>query len=72
VKHDFLERDASSLPKQPVLFGAPGEVLHSTNVVQRVPFVNTRLTVRWNEVLGGLMTNPEEQYESKHRARLLP
>ena len=44
VKDHFLKRNASGLLKQPILFRVPGEVLHRTNVVQRVPFVNICLT----------------------------
>ena len=46
MEYDFLKRNASGLLKQSVLLRAPGKVLHNTNVVQRVPFVNTGLTVR--------------------------
>ena len=55
VKHNFLKRDASGLLEQTVLFGTPGEVLHSTNVVQCVLFVNTYLTL---SISGGAKRRP--------------
>ena len=44
MENNFLKGNASRLLKQPVLLRAPREILHVTNIVQRVPIVNARLT----------------------------